>query len=92
VARYGAQVQLTREARQRSADAYGLLLEAAVEGVPVYWSNRGSGAGRENVIFDGDPLAPENKTRLEERQLEIFRRGTAAGLGPEVSKKKSCEP
>ncbi len=31
VARYGAQVRLAREARQRSEDAYGLLLEAAVE-------------------------------------------------------------
>jgi hypothetical protein len=51
--------------------------------VPVYWFNRGSGAGRENVIFEGDPLAPDNKTKLEERQLEIFRRGAAAGLGPE---------
>jgi histidine ammonia-lyase len=88
VARYGAQVRLTREARQRSEDAYGLLLEAAVEGVPVYWFNRGSGAGRENVIFDGDPLAPDNKTKLEERQLEIFRRGAAAGLGPEVSEEE----
>jgi histidine ammonia-lyase len=88
VARYGAPVRLTREARQRSEDAYGLLLEAAVEGVPVYWFNRGSGAGRENVIFDGDPLAPDNKTKLEERQLEIFRRGAAAGLGPEVSEEE----
>jgi histidine ammonia-lyase len=88
VARYGAPVRLTREARQHSEDAYGLLLEAAVEGVPVYWFNRGSGAGRENVIFDGDPLAPENKTKLEERQLEIFRRGATGGLGPEVSEEE----
>lgn len=88
VARYGARVQLSPEARQRSADAYGLLLEAAAEGVPVYWFNRGSGAGRENVIFSGDPLAPQNKARLAHRQLEIFARGASAGLGPEVSEEE----
>ncbi|MDB6091784.1 MAG: aromatic amino acid lyase [Gammaproteobacteria bacterium] len=85
VARFGAKVALTPEARQRSADAYGLLLEAAAEGVPVYWFNRGSGAGRQKVIFAGDALAPENKAALEERQLAIFRRGARAGMGPEIS-------
>ena len=42
VARYGAKVELTSEARARSADAHALLLEAAAEGVSVYWFNRGS--------------------------------------------------
>jgi histidine ammonia-lyase len=84
VARYGAKVQLSPEARQRSADAYGLLLEAAAENIPVYWFNRGSGAGRETVIFQGDALAPENKDKLAQRQLAIFRRGASAGVGPEV--------
>jgi histidine ammonia-lyase len=41
VARYGAKVALAAEARQRSADAHSLLLEAAAEGVSVYWFNRG---------------------------------------------------
>jgi|SRR5208283_2576591 len=50
VARYGAKVSLSAEARQRSADAYGLLLEAAAEGVSVYWFNRGSGSGRRSRI------------------------------------------
>src|ERR1700683_3958584 len=45
VARYGAKVALSAEARQRSADAHALLLEAAAEGVSVYWFNRGSGSG-----------------------------------------------
>src|SRR3984893_6335540 len=83
VARFGAKVALSPEARQRSADAYGLLLEAAAEGVPVYWFNRGSGAGRQTVIFAGDALAPENKSMLEKRQLGIFRRGARAGMGPQ---------
>jgi histidine ammonia-lyase len=85
VARHGAKVTLSPAARQRSADAYGLLLEAAAEGVPVYWFNRGSGSGREQYIFTGDPLSPENKKLLEARQLAIFQRGASAGLGPEVS-------
>ena len=85
VARYGAKVELTPEARQRSADAHALLLEAAAEGVSVYWFNRGSGSGRERFIFTGDPLSPPNKKFLEARQLAIFQRGALAGLGPEVS-------
>jgi histidine ammonia-lyase len=84
VARHGAKVTLSAAARQRSLDAYGLLLEAAAEGVPVYWFNRGSGAGRETIIFAGDALAPQNKSLLEERQLAIFRRGALAGMGPEI--------
>src|ERR1700730_9470124 len=85
VARYGAKVALPPEARQRSADAHALLLEAAAEGVSVYWFNRGSGSGRERFIFTGDPLSPPNKKLLEARQLAIFQRGALAGLGPEVS-------
>jgi histidine ammonia-lyase len=88
VARYGARVALSPEARQRSADAHALLLEAAAEGVSVYWFNRGSGSGRERFIFTGDPLSPENKKLLEARQLAIFRRGALAGLGPEVSEEE----
>ena len=88
VARYGAKVRLSPEARQRSADAYGLLLEAAAEGVPVYWFNRGSGSGREKYIFKGDPLSPHNKQLLEARQLAIFRQGAVEGLGPEVAEEE----
>jgi histidine ammonia-lyase len=88
VARYGAKVALSAEARRRSADAHALLLEAAAEGVSVYWFNRGSGSGRERFIFTGDPLSPANKKLLEERQLAIFRRGALAGLGPEISEEE----
>src|SRR3984885_3095687 len=88
VAREGAKVALSAEPRQRSADAHALLLEAAAEGVSVYWFNRGSGSGRERFIFTGDPLAPANKKLLEERQLAIFRRGALAGLGPEISEEE----
>ena len=84
VARYGAKVQLSPEAQQREADNYGLLLEATAEGVPVYWFNRGTGAQRETVLFEGDATSPTNKPKLEAEQLERFQLGALAGFGPEV--------
>lgn len=85
VARNGAQVQLTAEARQRSADAYGLLLEAQAEGVPVYLFNRAAGSGRQVVTLEGDPLSPENRRKLAERELAAFRNNPNRGYGPEVA-------
>src|ERR1700730_14057812 len=84
VARYGAKVQLSPEAQQREADNYCLLLEATTEGVPVYWFNRGTGAQRETVLFEGDATSPANKPKLEAQQLERFRLGALVGFGPEV--------
>jgi len=85
VARHGAKVALSPEARQHEIDNYGLLLEAAAEGIPVYWFNRGAGQQRETVIFSGDPLEPANRTQLEQSQLARFRAGAGAGTGPEVT-------
>ncbi|HEY8320240.1 MAG TPA: aromatic amino acid ammonia-lyase [Candidatus Baltobacteraceae bacterium] len=84
IARDGARVRLSDAATRRSADAYGLLIEAAAEGVPVYWFNRGDGANRQVDIFTGDPLAPANEAMLTARELAIFKRGAAAGFPPEV--------
>ena len=84
VARFGAKVELGAEARRRQADNYGLLLEAAAEGVPVYWFNRGSGDQRETIMFEGDPLRPRNKALLERTQRRRFREGANWGTGPEV--------
>jgi histidine ammonia-lyase len=85
VARHGAKVQLSPEARRRGTDAYGLLLEAQAEGVPIYRFNRGAGSGREIVTLEGDPMSPENREKIAKRQLETFQRGAQAGLGPEIS-------
>ena len=85
VARYGAKVALSPEAKQREADNYGLLLEAAAEGIPVYWFNRGAGDQRETVMFSGDPMSPKNRAYLEKSQMEEFRLGTIMGYGPEVT-------
>src|SRR5215212_875372 len=84
IARYGAKVQLAPAARKRSQDAYELLLQGAKQGLPIYWFNRAPGSGRETVIFEGDPLSPENKQLLFSRQLATFKRGPSAGIGPEV--------
>ena len=84
VARHGAQVQLSADARQREADNYGLLLEATAEGVPIYWFNRGTADNRETVLFSGDAMSAENKTRIRQWQADSFRRGAHAGFGPEV--------
>ena len=84
IARHGAKVSLSAAARQRSADAYGLLLEAAAEGVSLYWFNRGAGDQRETVIFAGDPTTPENTALLKARQLANFARGETGSSGPEI--------
>jgi len=85
IARYGAKVKLAPAARKRSDDAYELLLQGARQGLPIYWFNRAPGSGRETVIFEGDPLSPENKQLLLSRQLATFKRGAQSGIGPEVS-------
>jgi histidine ammonia-lyase len=84
IARDGAKVKLSDEALQRSADAYGLLLEGAAENVTIYWFNRGAGDQRETVIFSGDPTTPENTKLLKAQQLARFRNGVASGFGPEL--------
>jgi histidine ammonia-lyase len=85
VARYGAKVQLSAEAKQRTTDAYGLLLQAQLEGVVMYGFNREYGSGRAVVSLDGDPLSPENKRKLEKLQLERFEASPRGGYGPEVA-------
>jgi histidine ammonia-lyase len=85
VARYGAKVQLSPEAKQRQADSYGLLIEAAAEGMSIYRFNRGAGSQREIVTFTGDPMTPENHALIAKRLKDHFEAGARAGLGPEVS-------
>src|SRR6185437_12181084 len=60
VARYGARVRLSPEAKQRNADTWALLMEGATEGVPIYLFNHASGAGRAIVTMTGDPMSPKN--------------------------------
>jgi histidine ammonia-lyase len=100
VARFGAHVQLAPAARQRSLNAYYLLLEGAREGIPIYFFNRGTGAGRQTRIFSGDPLSTDvdpnlicpttgvpcsNQEFLLQRQLARFESGPRQGFGPEVN-------
>ena len=84
VAREGAKVAVTPQARQPSADRYGLLLEGAAEGMSIYRLNRQAGAGRQIVTFSGSPMTAANQAYLKQRELEGFRRGALAGYGAEV--------
>src|ERR1700722_6904636 len=64
VARHGAKVELSQEARDHEANSYGLLIEASAEGIPVYWFNRGVGQQRETVLFQGDAMADKNRALI----------------------------
>lgn len=88
IARHGAKVQLSPEARQREEDTFNLMNEGAAEGVSIYLFNRAPGAGRETVTFTGDPMSPENRPKLEAAALAQFRAGgyVGGGYGPEISK------
>jgi len=85
VARYGAKVRISDEAKQRTADAYGLLMQGAAEDVPIYRFNRGAGEQREVEQFSGEPFAPKNEAMLLRRQRALAERGPSMGYGPEVS-------
>ena len=43
------------------------------------------GRDEETPIFLGDPLRPDNRQLLLERQLRIFKNGPRQGIGPEVA-------
>src|SRR3984957_4309509 len=57
VARYGATVQYGPGVVQRASDAWGLKLEAAAEGIPVYGVNRGYGSQRQEKKQES-PIPP----------------------------------
>lgn len=91
IARHGAQARIAPGALARQRAAYELVLRGARQGVPIYGFNRGGGAEREDVIFEGDPLSEENAATLTQRQLTSYRRGSRhvsgerhQGIGPEV--------
>ena len=84
IARHGAKVEVSPEARRHQEDALGLLLEAAVEGVPVDGFNRGGEGDREAILFDGDPAAPDNAARIAQRAMAAFQNGAPPAGTAEV--------
>jgi histidine ammonia-lyase len=85
VARHGAKVQVSPEAKQHMTDAYGVLLQGSTEGVSIYWFNRGAGGARETVMFAGDPESAENRPKVSDTQLRAFLGGANGGYPPEVA-------
>ena len=84
IARHGAKVRISAGAKQRTVDAYGLLLQGALEGVPIYRFNRGGGEQREVERYEGSPFAPEIEEMMRRNQRQRFENGPSQGYGPEV--------
>jgi histidine ammonia-lyase len=87
IARFGAKVTISKDAMQRAADSFGLLLEAQHEGIPVYRFNRLAGSGREVATMTGDPDTPENRAKLAARhdmQSSTIGQGPFAGFGDDI--------
>ena len=86
IARGGAKVQIAPEAKQRAADAFGLMIQAQAENIAVYRWNRGAGAQREVVNLRGDPESQTYKDEMERRHGPNSGGGGGGigGLGPDV--------
>jgi histidine ammonia-lyase len=76
VARYGARVQYGPGVVQRASDAWGLKLEAAAEGIPVYGVNRGYGSQRQEKKKEASILPMLGAGALPEIGAEELVRAT----------------
>jgi histidine ammonia-lyase len=88
IARHGAKVRISPEAKQRMANAYGLLLQGALEDVPIYGFSRGYGSQKDIPRFLGDPLSPENAELSRRIQRDLAESAPSMGYGPEVSEEE----
>ena len=70
VARGGAPVAVSPDAKRHQEDAHGLLLEAAAEGMAITGLNRDG----DTVIFDGDPALPVVAAMLQQKALAAFQK------------------
>jgi histidine ammonia-lyase len=75
IARYGAKVKIAKSHQDYMNRAYNLIIEASRQGIPVYRFNRGAGAARETVIFEGDPYEPANLLNLQQRRINAANNG-----------------
>lgn len=95
VARHGAKVRVADEVFDSIEKNLQLVLEGARQGIPIYGFNRGGGAEREVEIFSGDPLSPQNATKLVQerftgaRLVGVHGGGEQhSGAGPEVTEEE----
>ncbi|MDB5393765.1 MAG: histidine ammonia-lyase [Rhodospirillales bacterium] len=87
VARYGQTVEATPEARRHQEDAHALLLEGALEGMPIIGFNRRGAAG-DVVLFDGDPAAPEVAAMLQRRAMASFESAAAPAGAAQITEEE----
>ncbi len=89
IARYGAKVQLSPEAKKRQNDAFGLILQASAEGIPVYGFKPRLGLGPRGVPCSrATHCRPENSAYITGRLNGFFREGPRLGIGPEVAEEE----
>ena len=84
VARNGAPVEITAEAKRHQEDAHGLLLEAAAEGMAVPWFNRSDDTAQ-TIVFEGDPGEPATAANLQARAFAAFQSAANAASSPEIN-------
>ncbi len=85
IARDGAQIRLSPEAKQRQADAYGLLLEGSAEGISIYGFNRGAGAGARDRTVQRRSARGGEQSIAVQAGGEAIQNGPRQGIGPEVA-------
>jgi len=92
VARRGAKVQLSADARQRAARHYGLLLEATAEGVSIYWFNRAQRQPRKRFCSPAMPCRPRTSLESSSCNPIAFIAARTAGFGPRSWRRRSFAP
>ena len=80
IARYGAKVKIAKRHTKYMNRAYNLIIEASRQGIPVYRFNRGAGAARETVIFEGDPYEPGEPSQPPDAADQCGERRALAGF------------
>ncbi|MGF7150307.1 histidine ammonia-lyase [Sphingomonas zeicaulis] len=84
IARYGAKVKIGDELRDGAAAAYGLLLQAQAEGIPVYLFNRRPGSRREEVSLEGAPDSESYRAEMARRYAQRPPSRLPFGFGPDI--------
>jgi len=80
IARAGAPVALSDEARRRVEDGHGLLARMIADGTPIYGVTTGFGA------LDGSRVPPEKNRTLQHNLLKSHAAGTGAPMAEDAAR------